>query len=79
MQDDHIVNTPYRTEAMVMAEFREAKEKIQAEQRLQQQMAQGVPRGIRRQMFKTRDPNTRRARKEMARMGRIAKKAGLDL
>ena len=74
MQDDHIVNTPNRTEAMAEREYWEKQNLIRLNQA---RMAEGVPRAVRRVMAHDRDPNSRKAKKELARMERATRRRGL--
>lgn len=60
-------------------ELMEMRKRSEAQRELDARMAQGVPRVIRRQMYKVRDPNTRRARKELSRMKQAAARHGINL
>lgn len=83
MQDDHLVDTMLlqeKVKAMSIDEqLHSLRELADAQRRIDLMKSQGVPRAIRRQMYKVRDPNSRRSRKELARMQRAAAKHGIKL
>lgn len=89
MQDDHLVDTlpqEQKLNAMSLAEqenlLRQMRDEVTHKMMLDRKVAQGVPRAIRRQAFKSYKPKsdgtmTRREKKALARANRLGHRDGI--